>query len=485
MKLSLNQSHIDGALAKLKDSKNGCLDAPSWEATARQPVHTVYGGAHLFKAETAQKFGAIALKSLDEYAPDFVRLASALQLPGYEKLPGSSTEIEELIVAHEKQDADHENDESAYEDESFRLYTIYTRVRKKLLSEPVEDYRIDFEDGYGARRDSEEDGHCLNAAIEVARGMQSGTLPPFLGIRIKSLSSTRAARAFRTLDLFITSLLEKTGGVLPANFVVTLPKVTFAHQVACLASAMEALECVHKLPPSSLKIELMVETAAAIVNEVGQIALPILVKAGAGRVTAVHFGAYDYTSSVGIVANRQSMRHPACDFARHIMQVSLAGSGVFLSDGATNIMPIGPHKKSESGTLSASQLAENTDFVQRAWRTSFDHISHSLSSGIYQGWDLHPAQLPVRYAAIYDFFLAGLSQTSRRLRGFLDKAAQASLVGDVFDDEATGQGLLNYFLRGIACGALTESEIRRSGFSLDELKTRSFEKIVQSRRSLG
>src|SRR5205085_3713686 len=116
------------------------------------------------------------------------------------------------------------------------------------------------------------------------------------------------------------------------------------------------------------------------------------------------------------------------------------------------------------------------------WRLSFSHIHHSLAGGFYQGWDLHPAQLPVRFAACYSFFLEGMSLASARLKNFIEKAAQATLVGDVFDDAATGQGLLNYFLRALNCGAITEDEALATGLTLDELRSRSFVKILKGRR---
>jgi len=68
---------------------------------------------------------------------------------------------------------------------AWMAYSVYNRVLEKLKREPVEDFRIDFEDGYGNRPDAEEDGHAESAALEVARGMQEGSLPPFIGIRIK------------------------------------------------------------------------------------------------------------------------------------------------------------------------------------------------------------------------------------------------------------------------------------------------------------
>ena len=155
------------------------------------------------------------------------------------------------------------------------------------------------------------------------------------------------------------------------------------------------------------------------------------------------------------------MLHPACDFAKHVMQVALADTGIDLSDGATNVLPIGPHRGAGGQSLTEQQREENTRVVHGAWRLHMSHIRHSLVTGFYQGWDLHPAQLPTRYAAVYAFFLEGLEAASRRLRNFVDKAAQATLVGDVFDDAATGQGLLNYFLRAMNCGAVKEDEIEK------------------------
>ncbi|MBU6430469.1 MAG: phosphoenolpyruvate kinase, partial [Cyanobacteria bacterium REEB65] len=195
-----------------------------------------------------------------------------------------------------------------------------------------------------------------------------------------------------------------------------------------------------------------------------------------------HFGTYDYTASCNITAAHQQMGHSACDFAKDVMQVSLAGTGVLLSDGATNVMPIGPHRAAPGESLDAEEVQENHEVVHRAWKLHYDDIQHSLRCGYYQGWDLHPAQLPTRYAAVYAFFLEGLEAASARLKNFMDKAAQATLVGDVFDDAATGQGLLNYFLRGLSCGAITETEALATGLTLEELRSRSFVQILNRRR---
>jgi len=353
---------------------------------------------------------------------------------------------------------------------------VYARVQEKLKREAVEDFRIDFEDGYGIRSDEEEDGHAAQAAKECRKGLENGTLSPFIGIRIKSLSGELAPRALRTLDIFLTSLGKK----LPPNFVVTLPKIMSAGEVGALVAAFEALEPKLGLPTGSLKVECMVETTQCILGPAGASLLPRFIEEAKGRMTGAHFGTYDYTASCDITAAHQAMRHPACDFAKHMMKVAYAGTGVFLSDGATTTMPVAPHK---GDALGEEQKRENTRAVHAAWRLHADDLRHSLANGFYQGWDLHPAQLPSRYGTVYAFFLRSLPATVVRLKNFIDKAAQATLHGDIFDDAATGQGLLNFFLRGVNCGALTEAEALSTGLTIDEFRGRSFLKILQNRRA--
>jgi len=397
----------------------------------RQPIHVVYGGAHLFKADTAARLGVTALRVFKEHAPDPDALGAVLGLT-----PASAVRV-------------------------------HAQVMEKLQREPVEDFRLDFEDGYGNRPDAEEDGHAESAAVEVATGAANGTLPAFLGIRIKNLGDELRERALRTTHLFLERLLKETGGQVPPNFVVTLPKITQSGQVGILADAFTKIEDAHRLAPGTLRMELMVETPQSIFDERGAVALPGLVTEGRGRIIAAHFGTYDYTASLGITASHQHMRHPACDFARSVMQVALAGTDVWLSDGATNVLPVGTDRAA----------------IHRAWRLHYDDIRHSLANAFYQGWDLHPAQLVTRYAAVYAFFLESLDAASERLRNFIAKAAQATLVGEVFDDAATGQGLLNFFLRALNCGAVREDEIGAlTGLTLEELRSGSFVKIVKGRR---
>src|SRR5437588_5166902 len=230
---------------------------------------------------------------------------------------------------------------------------------------------------------------------------------------------------------------------------------------------------------------MVIETTQPFINGRGESNLRLMLDAARGRCIAAHFGTYDYTASCNITAAHQHMTHPACDFARNMMQVAFGGTGVWLSDGATNIMPVAPHRAVEGGPeLMPEQTEENRATVHRAWKLHYDHIQHSLTNAYYQGWDLHPAQLPTRYAAVYAFFLDSLEAASERLRNFVEKAAKATLVGDIFDDAATGQGLLNYFLRALNCGAVTEEEaLTLSGLTMEDLRSGSFVKILKNRQN--
>ncbi len=477
-KTTLNEEALATALAELipaYEAYESLYPGPSGE---RQAAHTVYGGAQLFRAGTAQRLGKIALGTLTAYAPGPLSFARALGLPGAETLPDSLAEAEalEAAVAADPAAAQALNPSAAL------AHTLYHRVVDKLRREAVEDFRIDFEDGFGNRPDPEEDAAAVDTARETALGMEEGSLPPFVGIRIKSLSAELRERSLRTLDLYLTTLVGATGGSLPEGFVVTLPKVVLPEQVTALVKVFEALEAGLPLAGGSLKLELMVETTQSLFDGGGRAMLPQLVDAARGRCVGAHFGVYDYTAGVDLAAGEQKIDHFSCDVARNLMQITLGGMGIALSDGATNIMPVAPHRAKDGDSLTPEQVAENRRGIHAGWRLHYQHVRHSLSQGYYQGWDLHPAQLPTRYAALYAFFLEGLPAATQRLRSFVEKAAQATLAGDVFDDAATGQGLLNFFLRGMACGAVTEDEALATGLSLEELRSRSFVKILEGRR---
>ncbi|MGH7283100.1 MAG: DUF6986 family protein [Polyangiaceae bacterium] len=432
VKTTLNSESAKAALGDLRKKNLAFMARYAGDSPRRQPVHTMYGGAHLFRADVSPYVGALARKALEENAPDANSFAHAVSM---------------APALAEK---------------------VYPRVVEKLQREPLEDFRIDFEDGYGNRKDSEEDGHAALVAHALAKGAAEGTLPPFIGMRIKPLTEELRARSLRTLDIVLTELMS-VAKKLPENFVVTLPKVQIPEQVSALVAVLEELEKGLNLPAKSIPFEIMIEQTQAIFDKDGHAMMPKLIDAAKGRCTGAHLGTYDYTASCNITAAHQHMLHPSCDFAKNVMQVTLGGTGVWLSDGATNVMPVshaGDHKT-----------------VHDAWRLHMQHTRHSLETGFYQGWDLHPAQLPARFAAIYAFFLEALPAATTRLKNFIDKAAQATLVGDVFDDAATGQGLLNFFLRGMSCGAIDEKEALVTGLTLEDFRGRSFVKILERRRA--
>ena len=447
---SLNQAELADATADLREANLDFARRHPGDPPGRQPVHTVYGGAQLFGADAAAKIGGVARRALEEYVPTPQALGEMLDVAGHRALDA-----------------------------------VHARVREKLTREAVEDFRIDFEDGYGNRPDEEEDHHAVVVGEELARGMKEGTLPPFIGIRVKTLSEELRLRSMRTLDVVLTTLVQKVGA-LPDNFVVTIPKVTMAEQVDYTVAVLRQLERTLGLKKRSLRFEVMVETPQIILDHEGRSLLPRLVELADGRLAAAHFGTYDYTASLNVTTAHQRMGHPANDFAKHVMQVTLAGTGVWLSDGSTAVLPVPMHRPERGSSLSAAQQAENRAAMQQAWRMHFRDVTHSLEGGFYQGWDLHPAQLVTRYAALYLFFLDGIEAAGARLKNFVEKAAQATLVGNVFDDAATGQGLLNFFLRGINSGAVTEAEaLRMTGLMEEDFRGRSFIRIMRSRTDAG
>jgi citrate lyase beta subunit len=407
--------------------------------TARQPTHVLYGGLHLFSEDTISKLARVAGSMWETYVPD----------------PASLTAIFGTAAALAPR--------------------LYARVARKLSEEAIEDYRIDSEDGYGHRADVEEDEHASTAGAAFARLMREGRPPPFLGLRIKPLSPDLAPRAVRTLERFVAA----AGSAIPHGFIVTLPKITSADQLSAAAHLVELIEARASLPTGTFRLEAMMESAPGLLEASGACVLPSFVAAAKGRLFSVHLGAYDYTASLEIAAPVQTLSHPACEQLRQVMKLSFAGTSVFVADGATTQLPLAVHK---GANLGADQVAQNTASVVEAFRAHARNVDHALESGIYQGWDLHPGQLIPRYVATFGFFLAHQAAMTRRLSNFVERLGQATSLGTSFDDAATGQGLLNFFLRGWACGAFTDDDVRASGLSLEEVKRRDFGLIASARR---
>lgn len=438
MGTTLTQTDLEMLAGMVKTFSGPSIGEDSILTSRRQPIHTVYGGAHLFSAEIAEKFRNQSLKSLNEYGPTPASFARAIAMGGNADF-------------HKK---------------------VYRRVLDKLKHEPIEDYRIDFEDGFGERPDDQEDFHAVRTANELGKAMAAGIVPRGIGIRIKPLNPREAARSARTLDLFLTTLFEETGKKLPANFVVTLPKISSEKQIVALVRLMEMLEKRFQLPSGILKLEVMVETPQMLHNTPAGSVLSSLTDLSEGRCVAAHFGPYDFTASLNITSSHQRLGHPVCDITRLLISLSLAGTGVFLSDGPTNILPVGRYREDKGKRLTRRQCLANRQAVHTAWRLSFKNITHALEQGYYQGWDLHPAQLPVRFAATYAFFLSVLEEMTGRLNTFLSGMTRVGLHQSIFDDAATGRGLINFFRRGFQCGALTPEEVRSAGLTEIDLMPR-------------
>ncbi len=418
-----------------------------------QPVHTVYGGAHLFRHDVSARLGEAARAHMAAWTPDWVTFARVLQLPGADRLPALPAARE----AFERElDAEPDGGRAKHRD-AWIAREVWERVRAKLHREPVEDYRVDFEDGYGVRADAEEDAAADACADELALGMERGTLPPFVGVRVKALDERSRGRAVRTLERAVGGLLDRTRGRLPRGFVVTLPKVSVPEQVALLDELLAALEATHGLERGEIPCELMVETPACLFDEQGRVPLRSLVDAAAGRCRGAHLGAYDYTAALDVSALHQSLAHPAAALARAVMQAALAGTRVMLADGAVTRLPLPPKGRAPGAAAGPSDDADRRA-VHDAMRAHHAEVRRALAEGWYQGWDLHPGQLPTRYAAVMGFYLEGMDAATERLHRFAEQAARATRVGQVFDDAATARALLNHFLRGRGCGAIIEDE---------------------------
>ncbi|WP_128378101.1 DUF6986 family protein [Streptomyces cavernae] len=406
---------ISASLASVDAELERCYPG---DPGTRQPVHTVYVPGDAFAANTLQSWGDQALTALDRHAPDAAAFAAVLGLADGLAEP------------------------------------VHDRVRAKLEREPVEDLRVDFEDGYGVRPDAEEDQTAARAARLIAEAYAAGTAAPYMGIRMKCMEAPVRDRGIRTLDIFLTGLMAAGG--LPDGLVLTLPKVTYPQQVTALVRLLEEFEKAHGLPAGRIGFEIQIETSQAILATDGTATVARMIQAAEGRATGLHYGTFDYSACLGVSAAHQAPDHPAADHAKAIMQVAAAGTGVRLSDGSTNVLPVGP-----------------TEQVHAAWRLHHGLVRRALARAYYQGWDMHPGHLPTRYAAVFAFYREGFEQAAARLARYVSRAG-----GDVLDEPATARALSGYLLRGLDCGALDVAEVAR----LTGLTRRDLEDFAMPRR---
>jgi citrate lyase beta subunit len=361
------------------------------EPSGRQPVHTVYVPADRVRPGLTAAWGAAALAAVD-----------GVDLAGITGLDPA----------------------------------VLPRVLAKLDREPIEDLRVDAEDGY---RGSDEDADVRAAAAAVRDDLDAGTAPPFVGIRAKSLEPATRRRGVRSLDLFLGALAGSDREV-----IVTLPKVTDVDQVRAMVALLAALEDLHGLP---LALELQVETPQAVLGPDGTATVAAMVHAAAGRCRGLHYGTYDYSAALGVAATYQSSDHPVADHAKAVMQVAAAGTGARPVDGSSNLLPVGSRR-------------------DEAWRRHANLVTRALRTGLYQGWDLHPAQLPTRYLATYCFFRDALPAALDRLRTYL----AGTESGGVLDEPATARALAAVVLRALDCDAADPAEISVDRRLLDRLR---------------
>src|SRR4051812_43267161 len=416
-RVRLGEDVLAAVDAQLATADRALADCYPGDAGTRQPIHTVYLPADVAADDSPAVWGAQAVVLLDDAAPD---AATAAEVTGLGPL------------------LDEE---------------VHGRTRAKLASQPVEDLRVDFEDGYGGRSDAEEDAAATAAGRTLGRLLRAADGPSFGGIRFKSLEPASRRRGLRTLDLVLGSLLAT--GSLPDGFVVTLPKVTSADQVAAMATVCDGLEDAYGVGADRLRFEIQVETPQAILGADGTATVATMIHAAGGRCLGLHYGTYDYSAACGIAPRYQSMEHPVADHAKAVMQVAAAGTGVRLSDGSTNVLPVGsPHEVKTA-------LALHARLVHR-----------SLERGYYQGWGLHPGQLVTRSLATYAFCRAGSATAAGRLRNYVGR-----VQGTVADEPATAQALASFVLRGLHCGALDEAEVSEA----TGLDRRALDALVQRR----
>lgn len=392
---------VVGELDRLLGDADQAL-ATGWpgEPATRQPVHTLYLPADhpLVGPQVVDRVGQAALESVEGVEPaDLARV----------------TGLDPALVDQ-----------------------VWPRVLAKLGSQPVEDLRLDLEDGYGARPDAEEDTDAVRLG-EVLAGL-TGEVPPLVrGVRVKSLEAPTRPRGVRSLDLVLGAL----GGALPPGFVVTLPKVTSVQQVEAMVLLCERLEAAHRLPDRVLHFEVQVETPQAVLGSDGTATVARAVHAARGRCSGLHYGTYDYSAALGVAPGHQAMDHPVADHAKAVMQVAAAQTGVRVSDGSTNLLPVG-----------------DREHVEAAWALHAALVGRSLRHGLYQGWDLHPAQLPTRYLATFAFYRAGFPAAALRLADYLERRA-----GGVLDEPATAYALAGFLSRAVDCGALDPGEVEEAG----------------------
>jgi citrate lyase beta subunit len=303
----------------------------------------------------------------------------------------------------------------------------------RLIENPIEDLRIDLEDGYGWRSDAAEDADATRAGTILADWVKRRPYAPRIaGVRAKGLGAAERGRGIRSLE----RVLDGAGGV-PPGFVITIPKLRDVRQVDAVSVMCAGFEHAHGLTEGALKVELQVEIPQAILGPDGRATVAEAIHRGTPRVVGLHYGTYDYSAACGIVSAQQSLEHPVADHAKAVMQVAAAQTGVWVSDGSTQVMPTGTPEQ-----------------IDAALRRHHRLVTRSLERGFYQGWDMHPGHLVTRWLAVTGFFRSAMPAAATRLQAYFERRS-----GDVVDEPATAMSLALVIRRGLAARAFAADEV--------------------------
>ncbi len=450
-------------------------DEPDAGVQSVGPVHTVLWPADRFGPDTVAALGVESWKALAYHGPDPHSFAEALGVfGGPREPPRASVRSTQARRFREDPQALRREDFDAW-----LIHAVHARVERRLEVRPVEDLRIDFEGRYGTRDDAQEDHHAGAAADAVLEATRRGTMPSRVGLRSKPLSRRSAGRAIRTLERFFDGLGHGGEGV-PEQLVLTLPQVQHVEQVSMAAHLLDLLEARHRWSPGRIQLELVLESPRALFDMTGRCTLPGLVRAAAGRCVGVHLDREDLADALHLAPPLDPAPHPLHDIARGLSRLALGSTPVTLSDAVVGPLPEGPHP--EDVSLTAAQRADNLAAVHRAWRSGHAQILHALEAGVSGGWDHHGAQLPVRYAANYRFFLARFDTIAGPLHELLTAATSAAVPDRHGDDVRRGQRLLTFVRRAHRCGAIGRAELEMAGLTEAELGQPRFVELVAQRR---
>jgi citrate lyase beta subunit len=387
----------------------------------RRPVSVLYGGANRFSAETPAKLQRLAQRALATWVPDAEALHTRLGLAGDIGL----------------------------------LEGVHRAVAAKLASEPIEDLRIDFEDGLGQLSGNELDALALKCGGALA-AVDKAHQPPHVGLRVGTVDDDRRAVALDVVQAFLSQYVEAGG---EQRVIITLPKVESRDDVRRFVDGLEALERSIQ-PAAPCPLEIMVESGRGLMHK-GRVIVHRLVKAGRGRVTSVHLGSYDYAASMGIMGQHQQPEHPSVELARQLLLLATRDAGVGLSDGALHQLPLPVHRGED---LNDDQRRDNDRAMREGWTRHVAAVSHAMRTGIFQGWDLHPHQLISRYAAIAHFYREDLPRLTERMADLAESELRATRSGADWEDGASWRGLVTHFVLGHSCGAISNDELEAAGF---------------------